>query len=110
MSNYIAVDAALIGASVTILMQGIKALPKKWLVRVFGSSEKTQNLRMQVVVFLLVLVATILKGFRDQLFHLATIDDLIASGILSLMSAYTTYKGLVKTLSEEKMPTGTFKM
>lgn len=105
----ITLDAAAIGIAVTMAMQFIKALPKKWITTIFGKTDEIKRFRMQLLVFGMVFCATIIRMYQLNMFKIEKWVDILGYLGIALASSYTAYQGIVKNLSL-KLPENTLKM
>lgn len=103
----IVLQGAAIGPIVAFVLQLFKAMP--FAESVLGEDEKTQKLRMQLIVWLITIGATAYIGVTHGLFHVEQFTDLVSFASLVLGSSYTTYQGLIKKGSEY-LPEGIFKV
>lgn len=103
MDNTLIIDAAAIGSAIALAMQLAKALPKHWLEAVLGDTEEQQKARLQVIVFVVVLIAVCVRAYAAGMFQLANVTDIFGLMAFALSTAYATYQAVLKRLAD-KMP------
>jgi len=97
----ITVNAALIGAVVSILLQALKLLPPAWLQTVLSQDEKTQKLRMRALVFIVTAIAVFATGMATSAISWSNWYDSAYMLIIALTSSYTTYQTVVSMVADK---------
>ena len=103
MDNALIIDAAAIGSAIALAMQLAKALPKHWLEAVLGDTEETQKARMQLIVFVVTLVAVCVRAYTAGMFNFENGGNVFGLLAFALSTSYATYQAVLKRLAE-KMP------
>ena len=95
------VDSALIGAVVSIALQGLKLLPEKWVLAIFGTDKETRKLRMQAAVFGAIFCTVLARAGSMGMIQWGSLYQVAGMIALALATSYTSYQGIIKTLADK---------
>lgn len=95
------IDSALIGAVVSIAMQGLKLLPEQWVLYVLTSDKEKQKDRMQAAIFVATFIAVVARSAEMGLIQWGSLYQVAGALAMALTTSYSVYKSVLKGLADK---------